>query len=87
MNMNTVEDNKRSFNNCQVKEEERSRESLCRISFPNEQEHKEIVSTKVLEYCPVTVEAIKNSEKIFGKFMCEIKAKTTRSKPHKVTIA
>ena len=41
---------------------------------------------KVLEDYPVTAEAIKNAEKIFGKDMCEIKAKTTRNKPQKLTI-
>ena len=43
-------------------------------------------SNKVLEYCSVTVKASKNAEKIFRKGIHEIKAKTNRSKPHKVTI-
>ena len=86
MNMSTAESNKRSFNNRQVKEAERERELLCRITFPNEQECKEIASNKVLEDCPVTAEAINNTEKIFGKDMNEIKANNTRSKPHNVII-
>ena len=68
-----------------MKEVERVKEFLCRIAFPNEHECKETVSNKFLEDCPVTVEAMKNSEKTFGKDVHEIKAKTTRIKPHKVT--
>ena len=63
MNMNTAEENKRSFNNFQVKEAERARELTCRIAFPTEQECKEIVSNEVLEDFPVTSEAIKNADK------------------------
>ena len=86
MNMSTVEKNKRNFNNRQVKEAERARDLLHRIVFPNEQEYKEIVSNKVLEDFPASAAAIQNAEKIFGKDMCEIKAKTKRRKPNKVTI-
>ena len=59
---------------------------IWRVSFPNEQEHKEIVSNKFVEDFLVIAESIKNAENIFGKDTCEIKSKTTRSKPHKVTI-
>ena len=86
MNMNTVKENKIRFNNRQVKEAERAREFPHRVALPSEQEHKEIVSNEVLEDYPVTEEAIKNAEKMFGKDMHEIKAKTKSSKLHKVTI-
>ena len=66
MSMSTVEE-KRSFNNRQSKEAERSRDLPYLIAFPSKQECKEIERNDVLEDCPVTAEAINNAGKTFGK--------------------
>jgi hypothetical protein len=79
--LTTVSENKKLFTKRQVERAEKARD-LCRvIGCPSIRDYKHIVQTDQIKNCPVTLEDIRVSERIFGQDMYAIKGKSTRSKP------
>ena len=79
--LNTVEENKCMYSKRQVARAEEARNLYHVIGYPSVRDFKHIIQTNQLKNCPVTVEYINNSEKIFGPDVYALKGKSTRKKP------
>jgi hypothetical protein len=51
------------------------------IGYPSLRDFKHVIQTKQIKNCPVTIEDINISEKIFGPDVYATKGKTTREEP------
>ena len=79
--MNTVEENKKLYTKRQVARAEIARKLYQVIGYPSLRDYKHIIQTHQIKNCPVTIEDINISEKIYGPDVYAIKGKTVRKKP------
>ena len=79
--MNTVEENKKLYTKRQVDRAEVARKLYQVIGYPSLRDYKHIIQTNQIKNCPVTIEDINISEKIFGPDVYAIKGKSVRKKP------
>ena len=79
--LNTVEENKKLYTKRQVARAEEARKLYQVIGYPSLRDYKHIIQTNQIKNCPVTIEDINISEKIFGPDVYAIKGKSVRKKP------
>ena len=79
--LNTVEVNKKLYTKRQVEWADAARALYEIIGYPSLRVFIHIISTNKIKDCPVTVEDVNISEKIYGPDMYAIKGKSTRPKP------
>ena len=76
----TVKDNKKPFTDRQVREAVRARRVYSMIGRPSTTDYKNMITGNLLKNCPVIVDDIRNTDKIFGPDVAAIKGKTVRAK-------
>jgi hypothetical protein len=82
--VNTVSENKTGFTKRQIKCAEIAG-NLCKIlSYPSMKDFKWVIRSNQIKDCPVTIQDIDVTEKIWGKNIAALKGKTTRRKTHPV---
>ena len=79
--LNTVDENKKYYTKRQVDRAEVARKLYQVIGYPSVRDYKHIIQTNQIKNCPVTIEDINISEKIFGPDVYAIKGKSVRKKP------
>ena len=72
--------NMNDYTKRQVKEEKHAQRVYSMVGRPSLKDFQKMISNNLLHDCPVTVEAINNTETIFGPDMAALKGKTTRPK-------
>jgi len=82
--VNTVEENKKLYTKRQVERAEAARRLYEVIGYPSVRDYKIVVQTNQIKDCPVTIDDIKISEKIFGPDVYALKGKSTRPRPRVV---
>jgi Zinc knuckle len=76
--LNTVAENKKFFTKKQVEGAERARKLYHVIGFPSLKDYIHLIQTNMIKDCEVTVEDVRNAQKIFGTDIYALKGKTTR---------
>ena len=79
--LNTVEENKSLYTKRQVARADEARKLYGIVGYPSMKDFKHIIQTNQIKNCPVTIEDIKISEKIYGPSVYAIKGKSVRKKP------
>ncbi len=79
--MNTVEENKKLYTKRQIAGAEAARKLYQVVGYPSLKDFMHIIQTHGINNCPITLEDVKISQKIFGPDVYAIKAKTVRKKP------
>ena len=79
--MNTVEENKTFYTNCQFERAKRARDPYHALGTLSTEDFKAILRMNAVANNPVTIEDIKIAENIFGTYIGKMKGKTTRRKP------
>jgi hypothetical protein len=82
--VNTVEENKIGFTRRQIKEAELAKSLRAMLAYPSEKDFRWVIQSNQIKNCPVTVQAVDNATKIWGKDIATLKGKTTRTKPSPV---
>ena len=80
----TVNSNRQSYTNREVRGAEAARKLQRVIMFPTTRQFKEAIRNNVIKNCPVTVKDIEAAEDIFGPDIYALKGRTTRQKPNPV---
>jgi hypothetical protein len=78
--VNTVSENKEGFMKRQIKSAELARTLYNNLSHPSMKDFKWVIQSNQIKDCPVTVQDINMTRKIWGKNIAELKVKSTRSK-------
>jgi hypothetical protein len=79
--INTVEENKKFYTDRQLNRAKKARELFHAIGTPNIEDFKKIIRMNSIKNCPVTIDDIVISEKIFGPDIGTLKGKSTRHRP------
>jgi hypothetical protein len=79
--VNTVSGNKEGYTQRQIKGAESARILYAKLGYPSTKDYKWIVQSNQIKDCPVTVQDVDASNKIWGKNIAALKGKTTRTKP------
>ena len=82
--INTVEENKSMFSQCDYENVKQARELYAQVGFLSMKDYINMVEFKLIDNCPITARDIFNTQKIFGKDMHALKGKTVRIKPETV---
>ena len=77
----TVEENKLGFSERQIARAEQAKRLYEMIGFPSMKDFKTIIQMNGIRNCPITIDDIKNCEKIFGASVPALKGKSVRTKP------
>ena len=83
--VNTVEENKVGFSQRQLEQAKKARKLYHTMGLPSMHDYIELVRNNMLYNCPITVEDIENSFKIYGQSPAALKGKVTRKKPDVVS--
>src|SRR5210317_193221 len=84
--LNTVEENMAGFSEHQINRAKKARDLYAMVGYPTVKDFIAMIKNNMLMNCLVTVEDIKNAEKIFGPDIHVLKGKTVRQKPMPVTV-
>ena len=79
--INTVVGNKEGFTKRQIKGAQEARELYAKLGYPSVKDYKWIIQSNQIKDCPITVQNIDDSTKIWGKDVPALKGKTVRKKP------
>ena len=79
--ISTVSENKKNFTKTQVNRADLARKVYEILMFPSIRDFKHLMMTNGIKNCPITIEDINISEKIYGPNVYSIKGKSTRSNP------
>jgi hypothetical protein len=82
--VNTVSEKKTGFTKRQIKCAEIARNLYKTLSYPSMKYFKWAIRSNQIKDCPVMIQDIDVSTKIWGKNIAALKGKTTRSKTHPV---
>jgi hypothetical protein len=82
--ISTVAKNRQGYTLCQSECVKEARRLYHIVATPTVNNFKSLLRMNVIQYCPVTVEDVNISEKIFGPDMSSLKGKPTRCKPKPV---
>ena len=77
----TVEGNKQGFSARQIERADIAKRLYEMIGFPSMNDYKKIVQMNGIRNCPITIDDIKNCEKIYGTNVSTLKGKSVRTKP------
>src|SRR5210317_2181159 len=84
--LNTVKENMAGFSEQQINRAKKARDLYAMIGYPTVKDFIAIIKNNMLMNCPVTVEDIKNAEKIFGPDIHVLMGKTVRQKTMPVIV-
>ena len=79
--INTITENMKQFTKQQIQRAEVARSLYAKLSYPSMKDFKWVVQSNQIKDCPVTVQDIDITTKVWGKDMAALKGKTTRHKP------
>jgi len=79
--LTTLQENKKSFTKRQFERAKTARDLLHNLGYCSLKDFKAAITMNLIKNCPVTLEDINNSEKIFGADIPSMKGKITRQKP------
>ena len=79
--ISTVSENKKNFMKTQVDRANLAQKVHKILMFPSIRDFKHLLMTNGIKNCPITIEDINISEKIYGLNVYSIKGKSTRSNP------
>ena len=79
--LNTVEEDKTFYTECQFERAKRARDLFHALGMPSIHDFKAIIRMNMINNNPVTTDDIKIAEKIFGPDVGTLKGKTTCRKP------
>jgi hypothetical protein len=79
--VNTVSSNREGYTKRQLKGAESARDLYAKLGYPSQKDFKWVIQSNQVNDCPVTVQDVEASHKIWGKSVAALKGKTTRSKP------
>jgi hypothetical protein len=68
----------------QIKEVETARSLYSKLNYPPWKDFKWIIRSNQIKDCPITVEHVDTTHKIWGKNVAALKGKTTQTKPDPV---
>ena len=83
--LETVKKNMEGFTKRQVKAAEEARSAMHKFGAPDLATFKMSIRSGLFKNCPITEEAIKHAEQIFGRDISILKGKSTRPKSQKTT--
>jgi hypothetical protein len=86
MLVNTVRDNVEGHTKRNITKAKEAQRLQGMVGNPTDKEFKGMVSERLITNCPVTVQDIKNSNRIFGPDLANLRGKMIRSKPEHVRI-
>jgi len=81
MFLNKAEDNKKNYTGREFQRVQLGREGYGMFACSSIKDFKFMVQHNMINNCPITIEDINITEKIFGKDIYALKGKTTRQKP------
>jgi hypothetical protein len=79
--ISTVAENRKGYTLRQFERAKEARRLYYIVGTPTVNNFKSLLRMNVIQICPVTVEDVNISEKIFGPDMSSLKGKSTRRKP------
>ena len=82
--INTVSENKKGYTQRQVKSAEVARTLYAKVCYPSWKYFKWVIISNQIKDCPVTVEDVGVSLKIWGKKIAALKVNTNQRKPNTV---
>jgi hypothetical protein len=82
--ISTVDENRKGYTLLQFERAKEARKLYHIVGTPTTNNFKLLFWMNVIQNCPVTVEDVNISEKIFGPDMSSLKGKSTRCKPKPV---
>jgi hypothetical protein len=80
LNINTVAENKMGYTKRKLKGAELARTMYANLGYPSMKDYKWVIQSNQIKDCPVTVDDVVSTNKIWGKDIAAIKCKTTREK-------
>ena len=76
--VNTVSKNKEGFTARQIKVAEVAKAFYATLIYPSAQEYNLVICSNQINNCPVTVQYVEVTQKVWGKNITALKFKTTR---------
>ena len=78
--INTIAENMKQFTKWQIQHAEVTRSLYTKLSYPSMKDFKWVVQSNQIKDCPLTVQDINITTKVWGKDVAALKGKTTRHK-------
>jgi hypothetical protein len=82
----TIRQNYEGYTKCEVEAARRAREVQAMVGQPPDREFRKMVSSNRIPNCPITVEAVEHSNKLFGPDLAEVRGRTVRERTEHVHI-
>ena len=79
--VDTVEENKQGYTQHQIARADKAKRLYEMIRFPSMKDYKTIIQMNGIKNCPVTVDNIKMSQKIYKRNIHVLKGKSVHTKP------